>query len=163
MLGGPREEAACSAGDCIGGVPNRGGLRPSDSFNAEDRADAPAPGSDDWSVRPANGVCTEGESSARAGVGIWRTAGEPAGTGEPNLAMDSARGTDCDSVGEIRPEARDDEGTASGLADSECPSAICGLQSRVLNLLASCLGQLTGVDLRLLMRNVGDRKTAGRC
>jgi hypothetical protein len=44
------------------------------------------------------------------------------GTGEPNRAVDSLRGTDCEmdceSAGELRPESLDDEGTASGFDDS---------------------------------------------
>ena len=56
------------------------------------------------------------------GVGIWRTDGVPfgiEGTGEPSLAIESARGTDCGSAGELRPEFRDDEGTAFGFEDPE--------------------------------------------
>jgi hypothetical protein len=92
---------------------------PSDSLRADDKAEVPGPGSDDCcSVRPASGVWAGGVSSSWAGVGIWRRAGVPAwrdeGTGEPNRAVDSARGTDCESAGELRPECCD-EGTARGV------------------------------------------------
>lgn len=46
------------------------------------------------------------------------------GTGEPNLAIDSARFTDCDSAGELRPEACEDEGTARGLEGPDGSLAI---------------------------------------
>jgi hypothetical protein len=123
LLGGPRDDDAFGTGDgawaCAGGVEKRGGLLPSDSLRADDRAEVPGPGSDDCcSVRPASGVWVGGVSSSWAGVGIWRRAGVPAwreeGTGEPNRAVDSARGIDCDSAGELRPECCD-EGTARGV------------------------------------------------
>ena len=106
----------------IGGVPNRGGLLPKDSFRADERADSAGPGRDDCgSARPGSGVCVAGVSSSWAGVGIWRTAGEPVcieeGTGEPSRAMLSLRVT-CDCAGETRPESRDEEGTACGLVES---------------------------------------------
>lgn len=112
----------------IGGVPNRGGLSPNDSFSAEESADSAGPGSDDAvSARPASGVCVAGESSSWPGVGIWRTAGSGAciedGTGEPSRAVLSARVT-CDSAGETRPESRDEEGTACGFDDSGRSAAI---------------------------------------
>lgn len=116
------------AGDCgvadVGA--NLGGLLPSDSFNAEDKADVPGPGSDDFcSARPGKGVCigTGETSSSCAGVGICPIAGvrdwTEDGTGElANLAVDSARGIDCemDCEGELRPESLD-EGTACGFVD----------------------------------------------
>lgn len=133
MLGGPRAEAAAlAAGDCgvADGAANLGGLLPSDSFNAEDKADVPGPGSDDFcSARPASGVWIgTGEiSSSWAGVGICPTAGardwSEEGTGEPSLAVESLR-TDCemdcdmDAAGELWPESLDEEGTARGLDDS---------------------------------------------
>jgi hypothetical protein len=105
----------------VGAGPNRGGLLPNDSFSAEESADSAGVGSEDCgSARPGSGVCTAGESSSLAGVGIWRTAGEPnwvEGTGEPSRAMLSARGA-CDPAGETRPSSRDDEGTACGVEDS---------------------------------------------
>lgn len=124
MLVGPREEDATGAAtggwDCgTGGVANRGGLLPSDSFKAEDKAEAPGPGSDDCSTRPASGVCDE--SSRCAGVGIWRTAGVPAckeATGEPSRAIESAREIECESAGELRPDSRDDARIARALDGS---------------------------------------------
>lgn len=102
----------------MGGVPNRGGLRPKDSLSADDKADSPGPGRDPWVVlRPANGVWVVEASSEVSwfGVGIWRTAGDPAcgtdGTGESSRAVDCARDT-LPGAGELRPEALDDEGTA---------------------------------------------------
>ena len=43
------------------------------------------------------------------------------GMGEPNLAIEPAR-TDCDSAGEVRPESRDDEGTACGFVGEVSPA-----------------------------------------
>jgi hypothetical protein len=117
----------------IGGVPKRGGLlRPNDSFNAEDSADSPGPGSDDCgglSLLPGSGVCaTEGSSDAScAGVGIWRTAGDPPGrdegTGEPNRAVEVAR-EKLPATGELCPESREEDGTARGREDSGASSAM---------------------------------------
>ncbi len=122
MLGGPRG-AASWAGDSgrNGGVPNRGGELPRDSFNAEERFDSAGPGSDAWgSARPGSGVCIDDELAVWEGVGIWRTAGVPLGRegmGEPSRAIEPAR-TDCDS-GELPLESRDDEGTACGFVEAE--------------------------------------------
>ena len=122
------EAAALRAGECgvAEGDANRGGLLPSDSFSAEDKADAPGPGSDDFcSARPGSGVSmgTGATSSSCAGVGTCPTAGvrdcTDDGTGElARRAVDSARGIDCetDSEGELRPECPDD-GTARGFVD----------------------------------------------
>lgn len=102
----------------MGGVPNRGGLLPNDSFNADESADSPGPGKDVFgSVRPGSGDCVAGDSSSCAGVGIWRTAGVPVcteGMGEPSRAVESMR----DPAGEICPEAREDDGTAFGMEGS---------------------------------------------
>lgn len=127
MLGGPREEEGCCDGEggLIGGVPKRGGLFPIESFSAEDNADSDGPGSDDCSSgRPAIGVPGAEESLIWLGVGIWRTAGVAPGmegTGEPSLAVESTREMDCESAGELRPDARRDEdpGTAFGLEGAE--------------------------------------------
>ena len=100
---------------------------PKDSFSAEERFDSDGPGSDDGSVRPGIGVCIDEDSPVWAGVGIWRMAGVPfgmEGTGEPSLAIEPAR-TDCESAGEVRPESREDEGTACGF-EGERSSAILG-------------------------------------
>jgi hypothetical protein len=158
LLGGPRDEAAAfSAGDCgvATGTLNRGGLLPRDSFSAEDKADVPGPGSDDFcSARPANGVCmgTGETSSSWAGVGIWPTAGvrdwTEDGTGEPNLAVDSARGTD--SASELRPEPLDEEGTASGFDDSGESFAMAAIGSRLSRVVE------LAVRLGLFVCNVGD-------
>ena len=129
MLGGPRPEAAAlTVGDCgVADVEaNLGGLLSRESLSAEDKADVPGPGSEDFcSARPANGVCIgNGDtSSSWAGVGICPTAGvrdwTEEGTGEPSLAVDSARGIDCeiDCEGELRSDSFD-RGTASGFDDS---------------------------------------------
>lgn len=138
----------------IGGVPNRGGLLPKDSFNAEESADSAGPGSDDCgSARPGRGVCVAGESSSWPGVGIWRTAGEPVwteGMGEPSRAMLPARVT-CDSAGDVRPESRDDEGTACGFDEPDPLPAIltcdAGLEASVRQ------------ELRLSVCNVGSRRS----
>lgn len=130
MLGGPRAEAATLiAGDCgvAAGGANLGGLLPRDSFSAEDKAEVPGPGSEDFcSARPASGVWigTGETSSSWPGVGICPTAGvrdwTEEGTGDPNRAVESALGTDCemDCEGELRTESLDDDGTASGFDDS---------------------------------------------
>lgn len=99
---------------------------PSDSFSAEDRADVPGPGSDDFcSARPGSGVWmgTGETSSSCAGVGTRPTAGvrdcTDDGTGElASRAVNSARGIDCetDCEGELRPECPE-EGTVHGFVD----------------------------------------------
>ena len=118
----------------MGGVPNRGGLLPNDSLSADERADSAGPGRDDCgSARPGRDVCVAGVSSSWAGVGIWRTAGEPvcedAGTGEPSRAMLSLRAT-CDSAGDVRPESRDEEGAACGFVESTMLPWECSLLAR---------------------------------
>jgi hypothetical protein len=123
----------------IGAGPNRGGLLPNDSFNAEESADSAGPGKDDCgSARPGRGDCVAEVSSSCVGTGIWRTAGEPIwvdGTGEPSLAMLSARVT-CDSAGETRPDSRDWEGTAWGVDDSGRLPAILAYKGASLAALA---------------------------
>lgn len=126
------------AGDSarIGGVPNRGGLLPNDSLKADERADSPGPGSDDWpSSRPGSGVCVvEGSSDASwAGVGICCTGTEPTGrdgTGEPSRAVDCSRETEAE--GELRSERCDEDGTARGFVASEASFAMLGMRKRCL-------------------------------
>jgi len=61
MLAGPLpDRIVVVSGDIgrTGGVPNRGGLGPNDSFSADDRADSPGPGRDAPATpSPASGVC----------------------------------------------------------------------------------------------------------
>lgn len=106
----------------MGGVPKRGGLLPKDSLSAEDRADSPGPGRDDWpSSRPGSGVwLVDGSSDASwAGVGICWTGTEPTGsegTGDPSRAVSWSRETEAE--GELRSDGRGDEGIGRGLESS---------------------------------------------
>lgn len=58
------------------------------------------------------------------------------GTGEPNRAIDCPR--EAEAEGELRSEARDDEGTARGFVDSVLSFAMAGVEVRPMAVLRGC-------------------------
>ena len=91
----------------MGGVANRGGLPlpVNDSRNAEDKADS-CVGNGAGSLRPGSGVwISEGSSEASwAGVGIWRTVGDPVGiegAGDASRAVERMRTVEFSAPGEL--------------------------------------------------------------
>lgn len=84
MLAGPFPDGGAPlSGDSgrMGGVLNLGGLRPNDSFNAEDSADSPGPGKEDAPApaKPASGVCVCEDSPVASwgGMGTCGILGVP--------------------------------------------------------------------------------------
>lgn len=100
-------------------MPKRGGGEPIEFESAAASADTPGPGSEGAGAMPASGVIDPGERVAGwLGVGICRMFGVPGnwpeGTGEVNLAVDSARGIGLPDERPLAEPGEDDIGTGKG-------------------------------------------------